>query len=240
MKLMVLTCGVFPSEAEARRKMWIFLASCKKFGIEPHIYGMGDAWTIYRDIKINKQLAYLKANHGNYTHVLYTDGWDSFFTGSLSEITHKYEKLGSPNSLVSACCQLGNVSRMEPYQGVFDETERYRYPCVGGHISKIDYIVAIFERMLQNPAPTSDDCFDFYGAIQEGWFRPALDSACEIFQVTDDNVVATRTQDLSVRLFNIHTGCEPCILHLSGGFCHQAHGKDPVMVPWAQKLGIIE
>jgi hypothetical protein len=31
----------------------------------------------------------------------------------------------------------------------------------------------------------------------------------------------------------------PCILHMSGGFCRRISGKDDRMIPWAERLGII-
>ncbi len=244
MKLCVLTCAVFPTEADARKKMWIFLKSCEKAGVpkeDLHLYGTGHGFPGYKYMKLDMQLAYLKERlAGNYSHVLYTDGWDAFFTGSLAEVVSKYEAMGSPQMLSSACWQLGNESRMDPYQGCFSETDRYRYPCVGGYLAEVPHIIEMFERMLTLPRQTGDDCFNWYDGWQEGWFRPMLDSKCEIFQVTDDHCVATKTQDLSVRLFNTHTGEEPCILHLSGGYTDQVTGKDAAMIPWAVKLGVIE
>ena len=45
-KRAVIACAVFPNRATAERKLWIFLASCKKFGITPHLYGVGDPWVV--------------------------------------------------------------------------------------------------------------------------------------------------------------------------------------------------
>ena len=239
MKLAVLTCAVFPSEADARQKMWIFLKSCEKAGVpkeDLHLYGIGHEFPGYRRMKLEMQLAYLKEQlAGNYTHVLYTDGWDAFFTGSLAEVVSKYEAMGSPKMLSSACWQLGNESRMDPYAGCFSETDRYRYPCVGGYIAEVPYIIEMFERMLTLPRQTGDDCFNWYDGWQEGWFRPMLDSKCEIFQVTDDNC----SIEDDGRLWNTHTSRRPCIWHHSGGFTHQSHGKDDALIPWAVRLGII-
>ncbi len=121
MKLALISCAVFPDRDTAERKLWIFLASCRKFNITPHLYGVGDRWTIYRDIKLTKQLAFLRsATMREYTHALYTDSWDAFITGPMDEIIRKYETLGSPDILTSASHQLANVSEEEKmYPGVF-------------------------------------------------------------------------------------------------------------------------
>ncbi len=232
MKLMTLTCGVYPQD-QVRKKLWIFLKSCEKYGIEPHIYGQGEPWTIYRDIKLEKQLQYLKTVQSEFTHVLYTDGQDAFFTAHLSEIVAKYEHMGSPPILTSAYTGFANSAC--PGEG-FDKSIRLRCPHVGGHLSEIPAIIDAFERMLKLPNQTSDDSFNWRDAWLEGWFRPILDSNCEIFQVTDMDVVLGEHG----RLRNLQTASNPCILHLAGGYTSQDTGKDDRMVPWAQKLGIIE
>src|SRR3990167_5607155 len=239
MKLAVLTCAVFPSEKEARSKMWIFLKSAEKAGVlaaDLHLYGIGHGFPGYRFMKLEMQLDYLRTLVSRYSTILYSDGWDAFFTGSLAEIVNKYESMGSPSMLYSACWQLGNESRMDPYKGCFDETQRYRYPCVGGYIADLPAIIDAFERMLKLPRQTGDDCFNHYDGWQEGWFRPMLDSNCKIFQVTDDNCGVS---PVNGRLTNYQTVSQPCILHLSGGYTSPATGKDEAMIPWATRLGIL-
>jgi len=233
MKLMILTAAVWPAEEIARNKLWIFLESCKKFGIEPHLYGCGNVFPGYIRMKLDMQLLYLVREQKNFTHVLYTDGWDAFFTGPQEEIIDKYKKMGSPPILSSAFYQLANVSEeSKDYPGCFDESLLYRYPHVGGHLSEIPAIIDAFSKMNHD---TGDDCFSWYDAWKEGWFRPELDSGCEIFQVTHDGVV----DGLEVkkgRLHNPATGSNPCILHLSGGYTDQETGKDERLLPWVKKL----
>ena len=244
MKLMVLTAAVFPSEADARKKLWIFLKSCDKAGVpkeDLHLYGMGRGFPGYKKMMLDYQLEYLKEHATGYTHVLFHDGWDGMFTGPLTEIVQKYEAMGSPPILMSAFFQLGNVSDEEAqYPGCFDHSVRYCYPNRGGYMAEVPVLIKAMERMLRLPRQTGDDCFNWYDAWQEGWLRPKLDSECQIFQVTDCDCVAANTQDFGVRLFNKYTGEEPCLLHLSGGYTDQETGKDHVMVPWAKRLGIIE
>lgn len=230
MKVLTLTCGVYPEEL-VEKKLWIFLASCKKFGIEPQIYGRGHRWTIYRHIKLNLQLEYLKTVSSDYTHVLYSDGQDAFFTGDLGEIIDKYIAMGSPAILTSAYTGFANSGA--PPVG-FDKAIRLNCPHVGGHLSEIPAIIETFERMLTNPNPTSDDSFDWRDSWLAGWFRPMLDSGCQIFQVTHEHC---SIQD--GRLFNEDTQSYPCVYHMAGGYTGP-YGKDDRLIPWAKQLGIID
>ncbi len=236
MKTHVLTCAVFPSEAEARKKMWIFLASCRKFGIEPNLYGVGRTFPGYKAMKLDMQLEYLEKNTEGFTHVLYTDGWDGMFAASLDVIEGVYRNLGSPSHLSAAWYGLANVSDVTiDYGGIFDESVEYRYPHVGGYLAERDAVIENFRRMLALPRQTGDDCFNHYDAWKEGWYRPMLDSHCRIFQSAEDHLAMKDGQ-----AYNDHTGSFPCVLHISGGYTSQTTGKDERMIPWARRLGIIE
>ncbi len=181
MQLGVVTCGVFPSEEIMRSKLWIFLASCKKFGIEPMIYGVGRTFPAYRMMMLDWQLEFLKTIPTEYTHILFTDGWDAFFTAPKATIIRKYQDMGSPDVLVSAFYQLANVSNAEErYPDLFDTSKRYSYPNRGGYFAKREAIIDAFERMVAQDEQTGDDCFNWYRLILDGW-RPTLDSNCEIF-----------------------------------------------------------
>lgn len=242
MKLAVLTCAAFPTEEEARRKLWIFLRSCEKFKIDPILYGIGTPqFQGYKRMMLDMQLDALKAIDSNYTHVLFTDGWDAFFTAPLMEIMKKYQAMGSPPFLASAYIGLGNESNMSSYEGCFDETIPYRYPNRGGYMAELPEAIRMFQQMVDMPHQTGDDCFNWYEGWREGWFRPTLDSNCEIFQVSDVNAGLTSTMNPKQRqrLFNRLTQSRPCILHLSGGFSDPETGKDAAMIPWARVLEIL-
>ncbi len=238
MRLAILTCAVFPTEADAHKKLWIYEASCNKYIPQEHMfwYGIGDRFPGYRAMKLDMQLEFLKLMViCNHTHVLYTDSWDAFFTGPYDEIVSKYESMGKPAILSSACWQLANVSNEAvDYPGCFTADTRYKYPHVGGYIAEIPAIIDAFERMLALSPNTGDDCFNWYVAWKAGWFRPMLDSNCEIFQVTNDNISIK-----DGRLHNTLTGSNPCILHLSGGYTDPVTGKDATLIPWAKELGVI-
>lgn len=239
MNLCVLTCGVFPTEEIARQKMWILFASAKKFGIDVTMYGVGRTFPAYKTMMLDWQLEHLRTLDPSYTHVLFTDGWDAFFTAPLATIIRKYEDMGSPQILVSAFYQLGNVSDAEKdYPNCFDTSKRYCYPNRGGYLAEIPAIIDAFERMLKLPRQSGDDCLNWYDLWATGW-RPTLDSQCEIFQIADDDTVVRDGPDGEPHLLNTHTGRLPCVWHHSGGYTDQVTGKDARMIPWAERLQII-
>lgn len=236
MKTLLYTAACWPSEAEARAKLWIFLKSCTKWGHVPALYGMGKGFSGYRHMLMERMLDYLKTVPADYTHVLFTDSWDGMMLVLMAEIESKYQALGSPDVLMSAYFGLGNVSDLAPYEGMFDESKFYKYPNRGGYMGKLDAVIAGFERMVSCGDLTGDDCFLHYRGWREGWWRPKLDTECSIFQVTEEHCGVAANDG---RLKNYVTGERPCVLHLSGGYTDQVTGKDERMIPWAKKLGIL-
>lgn len=242
----LVTAGVWPTEEEARRKLWIFLRSCEKFGVEPLLYGVGtQAFQGYRRMMMDMQLDFLKTIVNDYSHYCFSDSWDAFLCAPWTEIVEKYQKLGAPPILMSAYIGLGNESDMSKYVGCFDESIPYRYPNRGGMIAEIPAMIEAFERMLSQDGLTGDDCFEYYRGWRQGWFRPKLDSGCDIFQVSDvnakimDTVGPEKMTEPTPRLYNRVTGRWPCILHLSGGYTDPETGKDAAMIPWARALQIL-
>lgn len=240
MKTFVLTAGVWPTEEEARKKLWIFLESCKKFQIEPHLYGIGHGFPGYRHMMCEMQLEYLKSMVGKgYDTVLFSDGWDAFLARSLDTIEGKYREYGRPPVLVSAYFGLGNESDMSKYEDCFDQHIHYRFPNRGGYIGDLDAVIDGFEKMASCGDPTGDDCHLWYRGWKEKWFRPYLDYNCEIFQVSDENL-AVGSNGERTRLINTYTETEPCVIHISGGYTDSATGKDDRLIPWAKAAGVIE
>lgn len=247
MKLAVLTCAVWPTMEEVKRKLWIFLASYRKFASKSYqglfAYGVGREFPGYKTMMLDWQLEWLKQYRNSmlatYTHVLFSDGWDAMFTSNIDEIEQKYQDMGSPEFLASAFHQLGNVSDADAqYPNCFDSRVYNRYPNRGGYIGEIGAVIDAFERMVALPRQTGDDCFNWYDLWARGW-SPMLDSECRIFQVSDGDCTVD-TSEGGRRLLNRRTDTHPCVLHLSGGYTDQVTGKDHVMEPWARRLGIIE
>src|SRR5262245_54419651 len=93
MKIAVTTACCFPN-VEPIKKLQI---SADRFGIELKPYGVGTK--IYKgwvQIKLVEAIeAYRGFRSEGYTHVLYTDGRDSFFVAGMDEIEQKFRNLGN-------------------------------------------------------------------------------------------------------------------------------------------------
>jgi hypothetical protein len=241
MKLAVLTCAIYPTRTEAEQKLRFFMASCAKAGVERedvHLYGIGRDFhrTDWRTKKLIYQLDYLKEMPTDYTHILYSDGGDAVLCGHINEVIHKYHAFRSPSMICSAAPFIANGQdafwQTWQYDGCFDNSITNRYPHVGGYIAERDYVTGAFERMLKLPRQTWDDCWNWMDAWKEGWFRPVLDSNCEIFFVTDTEPV--------IKDSRVVVGeSRPNVIHLSGGYADQVTWKDYKMEPLARSLGIL-
>ncbi len=145
--------------------------------------------------------------------------------------------------LVQAASQLGNVS--DGRYPWFDEARpdtKFRYPCVGGYLMEVKLLREFLQKMNRDyPAEAGwgDDCFIWYEGFQQGWFRPELDTRCEIWQVAHEESLEVVTIDGIKRLWSPLTGSHPCLWHNSGGSANQETFKDHMMIPMARRLGII-
>jgi hypothetical protein len=241
MKFLFLAPAVLPSEAEVRHKMRFFLKSCERWGIKPHLYGIGTkSFPGYQRMKLDVPLAWMAdfiRHNAEYTHVIYSDSWDVVCTGPLDEIIDKYRKLGSPAFLASAANFMPNVSDEEKqYPGVFKHDKPYAWPQVGGYVAEIPHMMETFRRMIKEYSKYNDDSFAYFDAIRDGWWHPVLDSNCDIFQVRSEEY--TEIVD-GVRIRNTITGSMPCLWHICGGFTSHTTGTDERMTPIAEMLGLL-
>jgi hypothetical protein len=247
MKFLYLSIAVFPSWAEARRKMWVWFRSAERFQHDFHYYGVATKqFPGYRAMKIECQLewldscyAWIYSNH--YTHIFYTDSADCLMLAPPEEIEAKYTEMGCPPVLWSAYHQLGNVSDPARYP-LFDSPEwvdkygSYRYPNGGGYIMEVPLLLDYLRQATLTD--TGDDCFILYDRFQSGW-DATIDSNCAIWQVRGTENCDVVERDGRVRLHNRVTGEYPCVIHESGGYTDQQTLKDHTMIPLARRLGII-
>ena len=241
MKILVNAPAYFPSWADAQRLMWLYLASCRKHGISPALYGIGCGfYPGFVGIRILGQLLFLKdLGQTDYTHLLCTDGWDCLYLSGLDEITYKYQQMGAPPMLSIAAETLANEQNVpdSPWAGLFDDTKKYRYPGGGcAYIAEISYIIDRFSRLASTSRP--DDVLACADGWLEGWFRPVLDTGCEIFQDNGDNGDCV-IDETAARLTNVRTDTQPCVVHFGGGYVSPVNGKDDRMLPWAKGLKIV-
>lgn len=234
MKLLVDAPAFWPTEQAAHAKAWLYLASAKKFGIEPQLYGIG--WFPHyigeTRMRMDSQIRFLKDVGGDYTHVLCTDAWDVLFCDPLDVIIDKYKSFGCPPALFGGTRHCLNLWPRDKFDAYFDLTKIRRYPAPPTYIAEIPYIIDCYERMDKDCS--HDQTNAFMHGITEGFFTPAIDYESVLFQDTleDADVV-------NGHLYNTDTKTTPSIFHISGGYMDPNIGRDPVIIPWAQRLGVI-
>ncbi len=225
-KLAVLTTAFFPNLKPLR----MFTLSATKYNWHPiHFMGLHEPYRPWAEMKIRDKIPEFKGLiREGYSHVLYSDGRDAFFTGSATEVLEKYHSLGSPECLVST---EPNCNPNPAMDSNYPDIGKYRYHCVGGYLAELPWMLDQFERMLPYMAKSGDDAEIWQWGWQEGWFRPELDHRCEIFQTLDhaeDDLIVT----IDRRLGNARTGTQPCIFHLNGGYSDPIYGKYDQMIGW--------
>lgn len=238
MKLMILTAAVFPTVEAAMSRMPLLLASVKKYGTGLHFYGIGHpCFPWWCELKIKMQMDYLEANHADYTHVLYTDARDSFFTAPAETIIEKYEP--HQNEILVSCCE-ADCHQIAGGLEAYGETDpkRFVYPHVGGYIGPIDLVIETKRKMWANSPGRIDDMLVWYEAWKEGYFRPARDLECKIFQVSERDSNEDHLEIKDGRLYNMATDQYPCILHLTGGYSRPDEGlsKPERLLPWWNRI----
>lgn len=199
MKLLFLT-ACFTNEETYQHSFQYMIRSTEKHGIDLKRYGNSE-YNGWIDIKVAKQLEYLESV-SDYTHVLYTDGRDAFFTEGEKNIVKKYKSLGSPELL---------MSRSNRPQWSFETNEK-SYPDgfihSGGYIGEISFVIKTLKEMLEYK-DFGDDCHIWHYRW-EGGFKPRLDKNSIIFQNIQDEEPWNGISS---------------IIHISGGYSDPKNGK---------------
>lgn len=199
MKLLFLT-ACFTDDETYQRSFQYMIRSVEKHGIDLKRYGNNE-YLGWIDIKVAKQLEYLESVSG-YTHVLYTDGRDAFFTEGEKNIVKKYKSLGSPELL---------MSRSNSPQWEY-EVDASLYPDgfvhSGGYIGEIDFVTKTLKEMLKYE-DFGDDSHTWNCRWKEG-FRPKLDKDSIIFQNIQNEEPWNGVSS---------------IIHIAGGYSDPKNGK---------------
>lgn len=229
-KVCVLTTAFFPN----LRPLRMFTLSASKYGYFPlHFMGLHEQYRPWAEMKIRDKIPeFRKLLAEGFTHVLYTDARDAFFTGPFTEVVAKYQALGSPPCLASTEPNCNPNSAMDIH---YPDVGKYRYHCVGGYLAEIPWMLDKFTRMMPYLAKSGDDAEIWQWGWAEKWFRPVLDSRCQIFQ-TLDHAEGDLGVDHSNRLINAETDSRPCIFHLNGGYSDPITGKYDHMKEWWKAL----
>ena len=232
MKLLVDAPAYWQDESTARAKAWLYLASCKKFGIEPVLYGVGSQHYVGEAaMRVDGQIEVLKAHSTSHTHVLFTDAWDVIFLEPLAEIVRRYREFGSPPCLngAAAACQRQELAHH------FDQTVPYPYITPAMYIGEIPYMLEVLTRMQEVNPGTHDQTPGFIQGWIEGWFSPVIDHDCKVFGIDDENYGV-----LGGRVHNMRTGSYPCVFHADGRVSTNPDtGRDAILEPWAIATGVL-
>lgn len=242
MNVAVITACLFLSESPIH----YLKTSCERFGVPLRPYGLGESYTGWPDIKINRMLTEFKVLRSEFTHVLYTDGRDSFFLGPLSEAIEKYEHVyGAPDCVMAtepACYPHTELADRFP-----DPGHRYRWPGSGQFMGRLDYLIDAWT-MLRRFGDSEDD------QNEQGWMLKAfldgrfgegfkLDTQCAIFQSAGNGSssvgigIGRELQMRAGRITNTVTGSEPVIIHMNGGYTCPINGKWDAIEPVWRALG---
>ena len=239
MKLLVAGPAYWPTEEITQKKFWLYLASCRKYGINPHLYGpRTDRYEGGAKMRIYGLVDFLKTVDASYTHVLFSHVWDVLFTAPLPDVIAKYERFGSPPLLMGAAKQ--DISDIHPpesdrYLPLWDQTQRYWYPAWSMYLAEIPYIL---DRFAQIEKGYHNDCLPLLNALERRILEPVYDRQCEIFQtVIESN---PEIDVIAGRAYNSLTGTYPALIHFLLGESDQQTGKDKSIIPWARRLGILE
>ncbi len=234
----VSTPGLYPN----LDPLWMFSATCRRFGIQFVPYALGETYSGWVDIMLKKLM---EAAHACPTsHMLYTDSRDAFFLAGMEEVTAKYNAMGCPPLLLSADCA-GFPGYEQWYDKVpWDKSKPFPYFQVGGKLCEAKVLYEAIHWMFSRA--NSGQWGEMPGDNPPWWCnfmseRPGellIDHGCEIFQ----NCTNCLHQLLIAkgRIFNPLTLSTPCILHFNGGYTDQITGKWYAMEKTWRQLGYTE
>jgi hypothetical protein len=232
-KLAVITACCYPSTD----RIHYLLESAKTHGIDVNPFGVGTSFGGWGHTKGPLLLGILKELECNdYTHVLYTDGADALFLTGLEEILSKYWSLHAP-LVMSAETDL-----YPPIEGLAEGFDRlapnapWRYPNAGQFIGEIPYIRHELESAYSRFGDNGNDNSWWVRAwFDTEFLQSKLDIWCQIFQSMSGCPSGLLTCREG-RLWNRHTGTNPCLVHFNGGYSDPATGRDETLGKFLEEL----
>lgn len=192
-----------------RAKCEKLLKSAEYYGIEVTLLGEGAEWR-GTDMsgpgggqKINLFREYLKELPDHHV-VLFVDGYDVFFCGSLDTIARRY--FGFGNRLLFAA-----ETELWPDKNLLHPRSHtpYRFLNSGLFIGEVGTLKAVLSEPIED---WGDDQLYYQRRFLSGNFDIGLDRECYLFQCDSDGL--EQRGDL---LYNPLTGCCPRLYHGNGG-----------------------
>ncbi len=243
----IITACFFPNERPIR----MLTKSLEIHGIRHMLrtYGMGEQYFNWTQMKVNRMIPELERLLAEgFTHYLYTDGRDAFFLRPWASVMQCYKRLGSPDMLLSGtptCFPLAGLASHWPSK------ERYRFHDCGGYMGSIEAWLETHRRFVKDRYEDrpcgGDEATVWQWAWVDGWFRPAVDHQCAIFQnfrgakgdvtvfMPIEHQQSLRTgQQIEAKgtVINKHTYSNPCVLHFSDFDKDAESGVFDAMKPW--------
>jgi len=218
----VLPC-VFPNTDP----IWQMLHTCKRFGIEPKLFGMGGTYAGWIDLKVDKYLEVAKEVWSEgYSHILYTDARDAWFTSNLDEIAVKYEAMGAPPILLSAQ-RHRFVGGYNKWYDLLKWDESLDFPFIGtpGQLCEVEALIYALNQMKTYDRENLPDDDPPYWLLFMQEHVVALDHDCHIFMNVGDMAREEWAAYATGHAFNNLTCTKPCIIHFNGGSSDALKGK---------------
>lgn len=154
-----------------------------------------------------------------YTHILYTDAWDTFFVAPLSEIEEKYNQdLCFFGSSEKVCWPNDSLAKDFPADS---QATEWQYLNGGSWIADINYFRWTYERAKPNGMNDQEWLIRRYLEARSEERPLALDHTCQIFQpLAFESPFPPSLPGadfafnyLEGRMTNLKTGTKPIILH---------------------------
>ncbi len=195
-----------------------YLASCRKFGIEPEILGVGEPFPAMctRLVYVIRRLRELPEDE----IVLFSDSWDVVFVRSLDDLQEVFLSFSAPCVFSAEPHFLYiKADKYKQWQRYPAGTEvgLYRFINGGGWIARAGYMADMLEEI---------DCPPDYSCDQtlfNQWFiehpdRIVLDHEQKVFSSTifREGFEHTDFETVDGVLRNKQTGSTPCLVHFGG------------------------
>ncbi len=150
-----------------------------------------------------------------YTHFLYTDGFDTLALSGPDELAEKYKDTDCMLfSSEKGCFPRSDWAHLHPEH---DETKRWKYLNHGQFIAPIDVFLELYEGVFGLPITCQEFAMEKY---LNGEKRIKLGLDCEIFQsishIADDEFSVTEGEIGERRLVNNLTGSKAIFAHANG------------------------
>lgn len=233
----VLTSCFFPNQKPIK----MLTVSAALMDAAPlRTYGNGELYENWTRMKVNRMIPELeKLKAEGFTHYLYTDGRDAFFTRPFNYITGMYYNLGAPDAILSGQPEPFPIADLAHHYD-FLKPAKYRHHCCGGYMGRIDYWLEAHRKFVRDAyesRPTGgDEAGVWQWAWADGWFRPQIDTTCQIFQnlggCEPDVALSMDRYGRNCVMVNTVTGSRPAILHFTGYCKDPVYGVYDAMKPW--------